>query len=134
MGDCTFLSDKCGDFGQLLAIYRIRLHQLLSCRLPEAVQNLHIYLKEMYSLVALVNQVKDVLKLYKGIPIKAVVDNSALFMTLNKLAKNGQLSAHHKILEKEKINLYLSRLYQAITSYNIEIYLSGTKTPLSDYV
>merc|ERR1712115_76941 len=113
---------------------RIRLHQLLSCRLPEAVQNLHIYLKEMYSLVALVNQVEDILKLYKGIPIKAVVDNSALFITLNKLARNGQLSVHHKILEKEKINLYLSRLYQAITSYNIEICLSGTKTHLSDYV
>ena len=80
------------------------------------------------------NQVEDVLKLYKGIPIKAVVDNSALFVTLNKLARNGQLSVHHKILEKEKINLYLSRLYQAITSYNIEIYLSGTKTHLSDYV
>ena len=81
-----------------------------------------------------VNQVKDVLKLYKGIPIKAVVNNSALFMTLNKLARNGQLSAHSKILERDKINLYLSRLYQAITTYNIEIYLSGTKTHLSDYV
>ena len=63
-----------------------------------------------------------------------MVDNSALFVTLNKLARNGQLSVHHKILEREKINLYLSRLYQAITSYNIEIYLSGTKTHLSDYV
>ena len=41
---------------------RLRLHQLLSCRLPEAVQNLHIYLKEMYSLVAIVNQTEDVLK------------------------------------------------------------------------
>ena len=135
------LSSDANDssFGGMLASKsktekRIRLHQLLSCRLPKAVQNLHIYLKEMYSLVALVNQVKDVLKLYKGIPIKAVVDNLALFMTLNKLAKNGQLSVHHKILEREKINLYLSRLYQAITSYNIEIYLSGTKTHLSDYV
>merc|ERR1712082_43570 len=81
---------------------KIRLHQLLSCRLPEAVQNLHIYLKEMYSLVALINQVEDVLKMYKGIPIRAVVDNSALFITLNKLAKNGQLSAHAKILERDK--------------------------------
>merc|ERR1711867_346337 len=88
----------------------------------------------MYSLVALMNQVEDVLKLYKGIPIKAVVDNSALLVTLNKLARNGQLSAHSKILERDKINLYLSRLYQAITTYNIEIYLSGTKTHLADYV
>merc|ERR1712082_464045 len=135
------LSSDANDsgFGGLLASKsktenRIRLHQLLSCRLPEAVQNLHIYLEEMYSLVALVNQVEDILKLYKGIPIKAVVDNSALFVTLNKLARNGHISVHHKILEKEKINLYLSRLYQAITSYNIEIYLSGTKTHLSDYV
>ena len=80
------------------------------------------------------NQVEDIQKLYKGIPIKAVVDNSALFMTLNKLARNGQLSAHAKILERDKINLYLSRLYQAITTYRIEVYLSGTKTHLADYV
>ena len=117
------LSSDANDssFGGMLASKsksekRIRLHQLLSCRLPEAVQNLHIYLKEMYSLVALVNQVEDVLKMYKGIPMRAVVDNSALFVTLNKLARNGQLSAHAKILERDKINLYLSRLYQAITT------------------
>ena len=56
------LSSDANDssFGGMLASKsktekRIRLHQLLSCRLPKAVQNLHIYLKEMYSLVALVN-------------------------------------------------------------------------------
>ena len=50
------LSSDANDssFGGMLASKskserRIRLHQLLSCRLPEAVQNLHIYLKEMYS-------------------------------------------------------------------------------------
>ena len=112
---------------------RLRLHQLLSCRLPEAVQNLHIYLKEMYSLVALINQVEDVLKLFKGVKIKAVVDNSALFISLSKLAKNGQLTAHAKIIERDKINVYLSRLYQAITTYGIEIYLVGTKSHLADY-
>ena len=88
----------------------------------------------MYSLVALINQVEDVLKMYKGVPIKAVVDNSALFISLSKLAKNGQLSAHSKILERGKINLYLSRLYQAIATYKIDIFLAGTKTHLADYV
>ena len=88
----------------------------------------------MYSLVALVNQVEEVLKMCKGIPIRAVVDNSALFVTLNKLARNGQLSAHTKILERDKINLYLSWLYQAINTYRIKIYLSGTKTHLAHYV
>ena len=135
------LSSDANDssFGGMLASKsksenKIRLHQLLSCRLPEAVQNLHIYLKEMYSLVALINQVEDVLKMYKGVPIKAVVDNSALFISLSKLAKNGQLSAHSKILERDKINLYLSRLYQAIATYKIDIFLAGTKTHLADYV
>ena len=49
--------------------------------------------------MALINQVEDVLKMYKGVQIKAVVDNSALFISLSKLAKNGQLTAHAKIIE-----------------------------------
>ena len=44
----------------------------------------------MYSLVALINQVEDVLKLFKGVKIKAVVDNSALFISLSKLAKKSK--------------------------------------------
>ena len=73
------------------------------------------------------------MKLYKGRPIKSIVDTSALYISLNKLATTGQLSRNVQLIERTKVKLYLSRLYYYLAKYNIDVYLMGTKDHLSDF-
>ena len=105
-----------------------------SVKLPAYCLNLTILLKETISAVLCLSQEIPTLKL---LPVNCrkllIMDSKPLFEILSKLQKNGMLDQF--FTAHASIPLWLTRLYQLTSGYNIQILLMPTKlAPPADFL
>ena len=145
LGKVYFNSDACpASLGYLIGfslkpshdndIPRIKPFKFHSAKLPSYCQNLTILLKETLSSVLTLSQELPFLELLPlGCKKYLIIDSKPLFDLMQGYLKNGSLKTF--FAAHATIPLWLSRLFQLVTAYNIQIVLMPTKlAPPADFL
>ena len=113
---------------------RIKPLKFHSAKLPTYCLNLTILLKETVSAVLCLSQELPTLKLLPtGCKKYLIMDSKPLFDLMTGYLKNGQLNTF--FTAHSSIPLWLTRLYQITSCYNIQILLMPTKlAPPADFL